>query len=757
MAKNRLYYHVKPYLPWRLRMALRGMISRRKRKASADVWPIKPSAAKLPEGWPGWPGGKRFAFILTHDVEGPTGVEKCPLLMQMEQAAGFRSTFNFVPEGSYRVSRGQREELTRNGFEVGVHDLRHDGKLYWTKDEFSRNASRINHYLKEWGASGFRSGFMLHNLEWLHELEARYDASTFDTDPFEPQPDGANTIFPFWVPGPSGGGYVELPYTLPQDSTLFLVFRERTIDIWKRKLDWVAENGGMALLTVHPDYMNFDGRQRHDEYPASFYKEFLEYASSKYQGQFWHTTAKEVAQWYRETVCPERKPEATSRYNRFQEKKVAVLLYSYYPQDPRPRREAEALASGGAEVDLVCLRQNPDEPATEVINGVRVRRVPMSRRREGKLTYAWQYSSFIAYCALWTAWRSLTRKYDLVHVHNMPDVLVFSSAAAKLRGAKVILDLHDPMPELMRTIYGFDEGSKGVRLLKWLEKMSIGFANQVVTVNLHCKKIFAARSCGMDKIQVVMNAPDEKIFGAPARNVSKSDDATKPFVVMYHGSIVERHGLDLAVKAVAMVRQKVPRVELRIFGGRNAYLDSVLETVKKEGLTDVVNYVGPKKLEEIVTAIDECDIGLIPNRRNVFTELNTPTRIFEYLSRGKPVIAPSSSGIVDYFGPNDLLYFELGDAEGMARQIEYAFYHPEEVKKIVERGERVYHDHTWTREKMAFVNSVADLLSGRKRKPVELTQPVRQNGEAVMVPESNGHKNGSNGNGSNGPENRRWQ
>jgi len=180
-----------------------------------------------------------------------------------------------------------------------------------------------------------------------------------------------------------------------------------------------------------------------------------------------------------------------------------------------------------------------------------------------------------------------------------------------------------------------------------------------------------------------------------------------------------------------------------------------METVKKEGLTDIVRYIGPKKLEEIVIAIDECDIGLIPNRRNVFTELNTPTRIFEYLSRGKPVIAPSSSGIVDYFGPNDLLYFELGDAEGMARQIEYAFYHPEEVKKVLERGERVYRDHTWTREKMEFVNSVADLLSGRKRKPAQAVQPIRPNSEVVMAQDGNGHQNGSNG--SNGSENRRWQ
>ena len=169
------------------------------RRAYTDIWPINEIAGRRPDGWPGWPDGKKFAVVLTHDVEGPLGVSKCRQLMQLEQEFGFRSSFNFIPEGDYAVSAGLREELQRNGFEVGVHDLHHDGKLYWTRRKFSRNAKRINHYLKEWGAGGFRSGFMLHNLDWLRDLDVKYDASTFDTDPFEPQPDGVSTIFPFWA------------------------------------------------------------------------------------------------------------------------------------------------------------------------------------------------------------------------------------------------------------------------------------------------------------------------------------------------------------------------------------------------------------------------------------------------------------------------------------------------------------------------------------------------------------------------------
>jgi len=309
MAGNRLYYHLKPYLPWRLRMALRRVVARRKLKSCGAIWPINEATAQVPPGWSGWPDGKKFALVLTHDVEGPDGLAKCRQLMQLEQAAGCRSSFNFIPEGDYSVSRELREELKANRFEVGVHDLHHDGKLYQSEAAFAENAGRINGYLKKWGAVGFRSGFMLHNLDWLRQLDISYDASTFDTDPFEPQPDAAGTIFPFRVPdqpGAAGSGYVELPYSLPQDSTLFLVLREKTPDIWFKKLDWVAARGGMALVNVHPDYLQFPGEARSARlFPADFYRQVLEYAQRKYGPSFWQPLPCELAEWYRKGALQE--------------------------------------------------------------------------------------------------------------------------------------------------------------------------------------------------------------------------------------------------------------------------------------------------------------------------------------------------------------------------------------------------------------------------------------------------------------------
>lgn len=300
MIRNSLYYRIKPLVPARLRLAVRGWLTRRKRERSRDIWPILPGSERPPPGWPGWPEGKKFAFILTHDVEGEAGVAKCRQLMAVEKRLGFRSSFNFIPEGGYQVPRELREELTAGGFEVGVHDLHHDGKLYRNRKEFAGNASRINHYLKEWDAAGFRSGFMLHNLDWLKDLDIQYDASTFDTDPFEPQPDASGTIFPFWRGDATGRGYVELPYTLPQDSTLFLLLAEATPELWLEKTDWIARHGGMALLNVHPDYLCFHGGSPGFRmFPFAHYEDLLKYVRQKYEGQFWHVLPKDVAGYCR--------------------------------------------------------------------------------------------------------------------------------------------------------------------------------------------------------------------------------------------------------------------------------------------------------------------------------------------------------------------------------------------------------------------------------------------------------------------------
>lgn len=392
-----------------------------------------------------------------------------------------------------------------------------------------------------------------------------------------------------------------------------------------------------------------------------------------------------------------------------------MVVFSHYPADPRPRRAAEALLKEGMHVDLICEGEEKS-PKREIIDRLEIKRIPVHHHRGGALSYAYQYSAFILISAAILAWRSFRRRYDLVYVHNMPDILVVSALLPKLFGAKVILDQHDPMPELMMTIFNMDERSFGVRVIRSLEKWSIARANLVITVNVACKRIFSSRSCAADKIGVVMNSPDEEIFPFQAQRLRRSLDQApnRRFVIMYHGSLVERNGLDLAVDALALVQDAIPCAELRIYGRPTPFLDRVMEQARNKGCESKVKYLGSKNLEQLVQEIEDCDVGVIPNHRNAFTEINTPTRIFEYLAMGKPVIAPSTPGILDYFTADSLLLFEPGNSADIARQMEYAAHKYQDAVRIAERAQQVYLQHTWKQERGTLVELVSGLLSKRE-------------------------------------------
>lgn len=289
---------LKPFIPRRLQIMIRKALVDWRLPAFKDVWPIDPASNRKPEGWTGWPDGKKFAFVITHDVDSQKGIDKTRSLAEIDTRLGFHSSFNFVAE-RYEISSELLKELSDKGCEIGQHGINHTNP-FLTRKIFLEQTGKINRYLREWNAVGFRSPSMYHNLEWIHELNIEYDASTFDTDPFEPQSDGAGTTFPFWVPGNSPQkGYVELPYTLPQDFLLFILMKQKNTDTWKTKLDWIVKNGGMALFITHPDYMSFgESHPANDEYPAHYYEEFLEYIKREYKDQYWHVLPRDLARWW---------------------------------------------------------------------------------------------------------------------------------------------------------------------------------------------------------------------------------------------------------------------------------------------------------------------------------------------------------------------------------------------------------------------------------------------------------------------------
>lgn len=299
----KIYYIAKPAIPRRLQIYLRTKRADRIKSRQNLCWPISERAATVPEGWKGWKNSKQFALLLTHDIDSPRGYRYHQNLLEFEQIMGFISAFYFVPEERYKISTSDLDRIWDSGFEVGVHGLNHDGKLLQSPKKFFHRAKRINEYIRKWKAVGFRAPSVHHDLDLFRHLDIQYDASTFDVDPFEPQSEGVDTIFPFKVLNEFGEHrYWELPYTLPQDFSLFVILKERTIDIWKQKLDWVAQNGGMVHLDTHPDYMNFGGTPPAAEtYPLAYYTDLLDHISNKYGGKYWNPLPMQLVEFLNQT------------------------------------------------------------------------------------------------------------------------------------------------------------------------------------------------------------------------------------------------------------------------------------------------------------------------------------------------------------------------------------------------------------------------------------------------------------------------
>ena len=692
---NRAYYAVKPFLPAALRLAIRRWWATSQREALAGVWPIDEKAGDTPPGWRGWPEGKRFALVLTHDVEGSRGLGRVERLMNLEAGHGFRSSFNFVPEGEYRVPVALRRALEQGGFEIGIHGLEHDGKLYNSKAKFAHKAVRIKEYLREWGASGFRSPLMQHRLTWLHQLGVEYDCSTFDTDPFEPEPDGVGTVFPFWVAGPNGSGYVELPYSLPQDFTLFAVMREPDIEIWKRKLDWVAAHGGMALLTTHPDYMALEGKPARDEYPASHYEEFLRYVREKYEGQFWAATPREVARFY----CASA--PATERNTR---KKVCMLVYSNYEADGRVRRYAETLARRGDQVDVIALAGGTGQMGKTSISGVTVYRIQHREPDErSKWTYASRLVRFLFASAVFLTRRQREVGYDLIHVHNVPDFLVFAGWYAKWGGAKIILDIHDIVPELFGDKFGGAGQRLYVNLLKAIEKASAAFADHVIISNHLWSARLIARSVPKDKCSVFVNNVDPAIFSRHSR--TRSDGKV---VFAFPGSFQWHQGLDIAIEALAQVRKQTPNVELHLYG--NGRLEGDLRAqAARLGLNGSVRFFASVPLDRMPEVMANADMGVVPKRADGFGDEAYSTKIMEFMSQGVPVICSRTKIDSYYFDDTAVRFFPSGDVPALAEAMTDLIRRKDLRDSLSARGYEYVARNSWDVRKQDYLDLVDSL------------------------------------------------
>ncbi len=294
-----MYYSIKPLIPRPIQLEIRRTFARRQAQRAFPAWPIEPILVEHEYGRLQrtlrdsgeesvplvnfWPEAKRFSVIVTHDVEGSTGVENIPRVLEVERRHGIVSAWNFVAE-SYRIPSGLFDTIRDAGCEIGLHGIKHDGRLFRDRAHFEADLPKIHHYLEEWGAVGFRSPATHRNADWMPELGCLYDGSFPDTDPFEPQSGGCCSILPFFM-----DNLVELPITLVQDHTLFEILGETSISLWTQKSEWIMQHHGLVHLLVHPDYLLTAGR-------LAAYEQILEFLSGR--TDCWHALPMEVARWW---------------------------------------------------------------------------------------------------------------------------------------------------------------------------------------------------------------------------------------------------------------------------------------------------------------------------------------------------------------------------------------------------------------------------------------------------------------------------
>jgi glycosyltransferase involved in cell wall biosynthesis len=394
-----------------------------------------------------------------------------------------------------------------------------------------------------------------------------------------------------------------------------------------------------------------------------------------------------------------------------------MLVYSFYESDNRVMRYARALVERGDEVDVIALSSGDDQPGFEVLDGVNVHRIQRRDRNEkGKFSYLYRLLKFCVKSAFCLSRLQLKRKYDLVHVHNVPDFLVFSALLPKLSGAKIILDIHDILPEFFANKFRRSEDSFYVSLLRLMEYVSASFADHVIISNHLWRDKITLRSVPADKCTVFINHVDTTVFNcARTRNDG-------PFIMIYHGGLQRHQGLDLAIGAFAHIHEQTPQTEFHIYGGGNVKPD--LEAlVAKLSLAGKVLFFEAMPMRKIAEVVANADLGVVPKRADSFGNEAFSTKIMEYMAEGVPAIVSKTRVDQYYFNDSIVRFFESGNENELAAAMLTLINNPESRAKLALNAREFVALNSWDVKKHEYLHLVDSLICSPKAQTV----PVAQN------------------------------
>jgi glycosyltransferase involved in cell wall biosynthesis len=371
-----------------------------------------------------------------------------------------------------------------------------------------------------------------------------------------------------------------------------------------------------------------------------------------------------------------------------------MLAYSFYDADNRVRRYAEALVRRGDQVDAIAVG-HAGQPPVETINGVRVFRVQSRVRDErGPVSYLVKIMQFF-----FRSWWFLTKRvfrepYDLIHVHNLPDFEVFATVAQRMRGTKVIHDMHEVVPEFYDSKFHIGESSLVFRLLAFVEKVSIAFVDHVIVVNHMVEEtVLKRRSVRPEKCTVILNYPDTRIFRRS--QAARTERRDGEFTICYPGTLSRHQGVDIAVEAVAALREKAPGLKFLIIGD-GPERENLKAQIAARGLEDRVSLTGLIPLEKVAEVMATIDLGVVPKRKEGFGDIAFSTKIMEFMAMGVPVLASRTRIDEFYFGDRLVEFFESGNAADLAEKILSLIGTPERVAQLRADSAEFIAQNNWT-------------------------------------------------------------
>lgn len=388
--------------------------------------------------------------------------------------------------------------------------------------------------------------------------------------------------------------------------------------------------------------------------------------------------------------------------------RVGIISHSHYPYDARISRQARALVRAGHEVDILCLRYEK-QPLHESRDGISVYRLPFGRLRGGKLRYLFEFVTFQLATTLLAGALHLRRRFSVVETTSVPDWLVFAAIIPKLLGARVLLDLHECMPEYGATKYGVPLDSRMVRTLALLERASIRFADFVTTCTEQMRERFIERGAPADKIAVVLNSFDEERF-PPERYLAATDARSGTFTLVCHGTIEPNYGLDVIVRAIALLRERIPGLRLDVWGD-GTHRPAVEELVSELGLEDRVRFSGWVTMDELMPHLAAADAGVVAVRRDPFRDVTLCTKMFDLVSLRKPVIISRTRAVEHYFGGECFELFESGDEHGLAAAIDALYSDAARREQLARNATARNEPYRWVHQAARYVEIIERLAT----------------------------------------------